>query len=202
MSGSRASWQDRPYQQEVTLTNPPSWATIWRAARLPGLSSCPARWPAGSRPGIEQDEAGQALRSPGMTPSAERPPLAAPGRPWPHRRRHVRAVRPGCPGPGQRRTRTPRRGGAGHGVQLEGRGARRAGMRAAARRYRLHPRASRAPVPDAATADSVASGTPDAHRAALASLVDLPRRDPGRVCHGGQPAVIRKRLKRICPCRR
>ena len=45
-----------------------------------------------------------------------------------------------------------------------------------------------------AKADSIAFGTPDAHRAALASLVNLPRGDPGRVRHGAQPAVIRKRL--------
>jgi hypothetical protein len=25
VSDSQASWQDRPYQQEVTMTNPPSW---------------------------------------------------------------------------------------------------------------------------------------------------------------------------------
>jgi hypothetical protein len=62
------------------------------------------------------------------------------------------------------------------GVLLAGRGARRAGMRAAARRYRLHLGASRAPVPvpEAAKADSIASGAPDVHRAALASLVNLP----------------------------
>ena len=64
MSGSRASWQNRPYQQEVTLTNPPSWATTWRAARLPGLSSCPARWPAGSRPGSRRTRPGRPCAAP------------------------------------------------------------------------------------------------------------------------------------------
>jgi hypothetical protein len=81
----------------------------------------------------------------------------ASGRPWPHHRRHVLAVRPGCLGPGQRRARTPRRGGAGQGVLLAGRGARRAGMRAAARRYRLHLGASRAPVPEAGQGGTLAS---------------------------------------------
>jgi hypothetical protein len=45
-----------------------------------------------------------------------------------------------------------------------------------------------------AKADSIAFGTPDAYRAALVSLASLPRRDPGLVRHGAQPAVIKKRL--------
>ncbi len=45
-----------------------------------------------------------------------------------------------------------------------------------------------------AKADSIAFGNPDTYRAALTSLVNLSRRDPGRVRHGGAPAVIRKRL--------
>jgi hypothetical protein len=161
MSDSQASWQDRPYQQEVTMTNPPSWGYDLAGGEAARFIELSGQMASREQAGIEQDEAGQALRRLGMTPSAEKP---ASGRPWPHHRRHVRAVRPGCPGPGQRRARTPRRDGAGHGVLLEGRGARRAGMRAAARRYRRHLGASRAPVPDAATADSIESGTPDAHR--------------------------------------
>jgi hypothetical protein len=120
---------------------------------------------------IEQDEAGQALRSLGMTSSAENRLQAALGR------IADGTYLPSGPAawglandvPGR-----PRRGGAGQGVLLAGRGARRAVMRAAARRYRLHLGASRAPVPEAAEADSIAFGTPDAHRAALASLVNLP----------------------------
>ena len=57
---------------------------------------------------------------------------------------------------------------------LGGRGARRAGMRAVARRHRLHLGTPRAPVPEAREGGSIAFGTPDAHRAALAALVDLP----------------------------
>jgi hypothetical protein len=86
--------------------------------------------------GIEQDEAGQALRSLGMTPSAENRLRAALGRiaggTYMPSGLAARGLANDVPG-------RPRRGGAGHGVLLEGRGARRAGMRAAARRYRLHP---------------------------------------------------------------
>jgi hypothetical protein len=135
MSDSQASWQDRPYQQEVTMTNPPSWGYDLAGGEAARFIELSGQMASREQAGIEQDEAGQAAQ-PRMTPSAEK---RASGRPWPHRRRHVRAVRPGCPGPGQRRARTPRRGGAGHGVLLEGRGARRAAMRAAARRYRASP---------------------------------------------------------------
>ena len=136
MSDSQASWQDRRYQQEVTVTNPPSWGDDLAGGGLPGLSSCPARWPAGSRPGSSRTRPGRPLRSLGMTLSAENRLQAALGRiaggtyvpsglaAW--------GLANDVPG-------RPRRGGAGHGVLLEGRGAQRAGMRAAARRYRLHP---------------------------------------------------------------
>jgi hypothetical protein len=95
MSDSQASWQDRPYQQEVTMTNPRSWGYDLAGGEAAGFTELSGQMASREQDGIEQDEAGQALRSPGMTPSAEKP---ASGRPWPHRRRHVRAVRPGCPG--------------------------------------------------------------------------------------------------------
>jgi hypothetical protein len=87
-----------------------------------------------------------------------------------------------------------RRGGAVQGVLLACRGARRAGMRAAARRYRLHLGASRAPVPEAArqTRSRLAPRTRTAPPWRPWST--SPRRDPGRVRHEGEPAVIRKRL--------
>ena len=120
---------------------------------------------------IEQDEAEQDLRSLGMTPSAENRLQAALGRiaggTYMPSGLAARGLANDVPG-------RPRRGGAGQGVLLAGRGARRTRMRAAARRYRLHLGASRAPAPEAAKADSIAFGTPDAHRAALASLVNLP----------------------------
>ena len=61
MSDSQASGQDRPYQQEVTLTNPPSWGydLAGGRARLPGLPSCPARWPAGCVTGASLRSSGR-----------------------------------------------------------------------------------------------------------------------------------------------
>ena len=56
--------------------------------------------------------------------------------------------------------------------------ARRAGMRAAARRHRLHLGAPRAPVPQAGEGGlGRCSARPGAHRAALATLVNLPGPD-------------------------
>jgi len=152
------------------MTNPPSWGydiAGGEAARFIELSGQMA---SREQARIEQDEAEQALRSLGMTRSAENRLQAALGR----IADGTYSPSGGRLGPGQRRARTLRRGGAGQGVLLAGRGARRAGMRAAARRYGLHLGASRAPVPEAAKADSIAFGTPDAHRAALAFLVSLP----------------------------
>ena len=140
-----------------------------RAARFIELSGQMA---SREQAGMEQDEAGQALRSLGVTPSAENRLQAALGR---SAGRHVLAVRPGCPGSGQRRARTPP--------------SRWRWPRRAAGRSRCTPRRNARGCPAVsaspgehpahlgltrATADSIASGTPDAHRAALASLVGLP----------------------------
>ena len=147
------------------------------------------------QPGAGQDRAGGGRAGPAQPRHDLVRGEPASGRPWPHRRRHVLAVRPGCLGPGQRRARTPP--------------SRWRWPRRTARRSRCTPRrnacsctavsASPGSIPahlylKRAKADSIAFGTPDAHRAALASLVNLPRGDPGRVRHGAQPAVIRKRL--------
>jgi alkylation response protein AidB-like acyl-CoA dehydrogenase len=168
MSDSQASWQDRPYQQEATMTNPPSWGydlAGGEAARFIELASR-------EQAGIEQDEAGQALRSLGMTPSAEKP---ASGRPWPHRRRHVRAVRPGCHGAWP--TTCP---DAPVAVALATAYRWKVAVHAGQECVRLpggtgltwerpaHLYLTRA------EADPIASGTPDARRAAPASLVSLP----------------------------
>jgi hypothetical protein len=120
--------------------------------------------------GIEQDEAGQALRSLGVTPSAEngfRPPLAVSPA--------ARMCRPAWP-PGAWPTTCP---DAPVAVALATACCWKVAVHSAQECARLPGGigftrgASRAPVPDAATADSIASGTPDAHRAALASLVSL-----------------------------
>jgi hypothetical protein len=73
MSDSQASWQDHPYQQEVTMTNPPSWGYDLAGGEAARLIELSGQMASREQAGIEQDEAGQALRSLGMTPSAEKP---------------------------------------------------------------------------------------------------------------------------------
>ena len=81
MSDSQASWQDRPYQQEVTMANPPSWGYDLAGGEAARFIELPGQMASREQAGIEQDEAGQAPRSPGMTPfrgeTGFRPPLAA-----------------------------------------------------------------------------------------------------------------------------
>ena len=171
MSNRQASWQDRPYQQEVTMTNPPSWGYDLAGGEAARFIELPGQMASREQARIEQDEAEQALRSLGMTRSAENRLQAALGR------IADGAYLPSGPAawglandvPGR-----PRRGGAVQGVLLACRGARRAGMRAAARGigftwehlahlYLKRSRRTRS-----------RSAPPDAHRAALASLVNLP----------------------------
>ena len=121
---------------------------------------------------IEQYETEQALRSLGMSSSAENRLQAALGR------IADGTYLPSGPAawglandvPGR-----PRRGGAGQGVLLAGRGGtpRRNACSCTA------VSASPGSIPahlylKRAKTDSIAFGTPDAHRAALASLVNLP----------------------------
>ena len=77
MSGSQASWQDRPYQQEVTMTNPPSWGYDLAGGEAARFIELSGQMASREQAGIEQDEAGQAVRSPGMTPRPRRNRLQA-----------------------------------------------------------------------------------------------------------------------------
>jgi hypothetical protein len=135
------------------MTKPPSWGYDLAGGEAARFIELSGQMASREQARIEQYEAEQALRSLGMTPSAENRLQAAldciadgtylPSGPaaW--------GLANDVPG-------RPRRGGAGQGVLLAGRGARRAGMRAAARRYRLHLAASRAPVPEAGPRTSTA----------------------------------------------
>ena len=57
MSDSQASWQDRPYQQEVTMTHPPSWGDdlaggeAARFIELPGQMASREQGSSRTRPG-------------------------------------------------------------------------------------------------------------------------------------------------------
>jgi hypothetical protein len=68
MSNRQASWQDRPYQQEVTMTNPPSWGYDLAGGEAARFIELPGQMASREQARIEQDEAEQALRSLGMTP--------------------------------------------------------------------------------------------------------------------------------------
>jgi hypothetical protein len=80
MSNSQASWQDRPYQHEVTMTNRSSWGCGLAGGEAARFIELPGQMASREQARIEQDEAEQALRSLGMTPSAENRLQAALGR--------------------------------------------------------------------------------------------------------------------------